>query len=325
MIISASRRTDIPAYYGEWLMNRLRAGYCDVANPFNPKQVSRVSLRPEDVDAVVFWTKHVTPFLSSLDEIDARRFRTMFLYTLNAYPKPLEPGLPTTEQRTDTFRTLASRLGARRVVWRYDPIILSRQITADYHLDTFASLASQLRGSTQRVIISFVDFYRKTARRLSRLEEETGDAFCRETLDHPDLPDLVRGLKDAAAANGMEIQSCCEDPRVAELGIKPGKCIDDEWIRSAFGIDVPSRKDPGQRPGCRCVVSKDIGAPNTCLCGCPYCYATSSDDAARRRHARHDPESPMLVGPGDRNQETGDSESNQLSVISDQRRGQRHE
>ena len=294
MIISASRRTDIPAFYPEWLMNRLKAGGCDVANPVNPSQVRRVSLAPEDVDVVVFWTKNPRPLLPHLGEIDRLGLRYMFLFTLNDYPAGLEPDVPGLGERLETFRELSRRLGPDRVVWRYDPIILSHRLGVDAHLAAFARLAEALGGFTRRVIVSFVDFYRKTGRRLEAVALRTGDQFVREPLLLPGVERLVAGLLATAGGRGLEIQSCAEDPALRALGLPPGKCIDDRLIQRVFGLCVSGRKDAGQRPLCGCVESRDIGAPDSCGHGCEYCYSTRDPVAARERRRRHDPLATML-------------------------------
>ena len=276
-------------------MNRLRAGYCLVANPFNPGKVSRVSLASADVEAIVFWTKDPSSFFPCLDEIDHRGFRYYFLFTLNDYPAALEPGLPALDERIDVFRRLAGRIGPARVIWRYDPIILSRNLHPDYHRRAFAAIARELRGSCERVIVSLLDFYRKTERRLRTVEKSIGDAFCRDPFACPGFDALAADLISMAADNGLALQSCAEEERLAELGVPPGKCIDEELIRRAFNIQVTGRKDPGQRGDCLCVCSRDIGATDTCLHDCAYCYATRSPDAARRRFEQHDPAGEQLV------------------------------
>ncbi len=169
MIISASRRTDIPAFYTPWLMNRIAAGYCTVPNPFNRNQVTRVSLLPEEVAAIVFWTRNPRPLLARLDELDARGFRYYFQYTILDYPRALEPKTPPVDAAVRTFRALADRLGPARVIWRYDPIVLSLATDADFHRQRFAAIARQLRGSTQRVVVSVMDHYKKIAGRLQAL------------------------------------------------------------------------------------------------------------------------------------------------------------
>lgn len=275
MIISASRRTDIPAFFADMFMAHLRQRWVDVANPFNRRQVSRVSLSPGDVDVIVFWTKNPAPFMGHLDEIDRMGFPYYFLFTVNDYSAHLEPAVPPLPDRLDTFRRLSDRLGPDRVIWRYDPIILSDRFTPSFHLQAFGRIAGSLRGKTNRVLVSVVDFYRKTERRIRSLEQVSGDRIMRTPLDHPDIRALVSGLAETAGANGMEVRSCAEDPRLQEMGIRPGKCIDDELIRRVFGLEVPPRKDKGQRENCRCVMSRDIGAVDTCRHGCVYCYATT--------------------------------------------------
>jgi hypothetical protein len=294
VIISASRRTDIPGCYPEWLMNRLRAGWCEAVNPVNRSIVTRVSLAPRDVEAIVFWSKNPRPLLPHLDEVERLGLRYFFLLTLNRYPRQIEPAMPPVDDRVRTFRELSDRIGAERCIWRYDPILLSQRMGAPYHLNAFEQIAAPLRGHTRRVIISLVDFYRKTERRLAELERQTGERFCRPPSSSPGFEPLMRGLVEIATRNGMEIQSCAEGPELGAMGIRPGKCIDDDLIRRLFGISVTPRKDPGQRPLCRCVESRDIGAPDTCRHGCVYCYATrvlKADPAAARPH---DPLAPAL-------------------------------
>lgn len=277
MIISASRRTDIPAFFGDWFMDRLKEGSCSVANPYNPSQVSEISLMPADVDAIVFWTKDPAPFIRRLEEIDSLGYRYYFLFTLNDYPGFLEPGIPSLEERLETFRGLAGRIGPARVVWRYDPIILSEQMGAEYHLEVFQRIADGLTGCTERVIISFVDFYRKAERRLAKIERDTGEGFCRDVYGYPGLADLVAGMLEIAKGHGLQLRSCAEPSELEALGVRPGKCIDDKLIEQVFGIQVAAGKDRGQRDKCLCVKSRDIGTNNTCRHGCAYCYSVSSE------------------------------------------------
>ena len=294
MIISASRRTDIPAFYADWLMNRLRSGYCLVSNPWNPKQVSRISLVEADIDAIVFWTKNPAPLMPYLPEIDGMGLKYCFLFTLNDYPADLEPHVPELASRIQTFRELSAVIGKQRLTWRYDPIIISRRFDPDYHALAFKRIADNLSGSTDRVIVSIADFYAKTKRRLSAVESATGDAFIRDPFTFSGFPDMTRSMSVTAAKNGMTIQSCAEDDRLEAMGIKPGKCIDDGLLKRALGISVSGRRDSGQRPKCLCVESRDIGANNSCRHGCEYCYATSSQAQSERYAGSHDPAAPML-------------------------------
>lgn len=304
MIISASRRTDIPAFYAEWLVQRLREGYCTIPNQWNRKQVSRISLRPEDVDVIVFWTRNPRPLMPYLDELDSRGYRYYFQYTILGYPRELERSTPPMAAATETFCELAERLGPGRVIWRYDPIVFTGLTTPAFHRENFQRLAESLRNRTHRVVISIVDMYRKTETRLKELE---GTPAAVQPCEPGEFQELMRDLAGLARANGMDIVSCAEEIDLQPFGIRPGKCIDDAVIAAAFGLHVPTQKDPAQRRACGCVVSRDIGMYDSCLCGCRYCYATQDFDRAKANFERHDPASPSLLGwyepPGEGNRE----------------------
>lgn len=295
MIISASRRTDIPAFYTPWFIRRVRAGYCTVPNPFNRNQVSYVSLKPEDVDVIVFWTRNPAPLIPYLDELDARGLRYYFQYTVLNNPRALDPKSPPLPTALSTFRRLAEKVGPQKVIWRYDPIVFTPHTDAEFHRDTFARIAVALRGFTQRVVISVMDRYPKAEKRLTALEPH-GFPLNEAFTQTPAFEALMRDLVAIAAQNAMEIVSCAEDLDLTPYGVRPGKCVDDDYIRRVFGLEVTHKKDPHQREACGCVVSKDIGAYDTCLFGCQYCYATQSFDRARKQHAAHNPESPSLIG-----------------------------
>lgn len=295
MIISASRRTDIPAFYTPWFIRRVRAGYCTVPNPFNRNQVSYVSLKPEDVDVIVFWTRNPAPLIPYLDELDARGLRYYFQYTVLDNPRALDPKSPPLPAALKTFRRLAERIGPQKVIWRYDPIVFTPHTEAEFHRDAFARIAAALRGFTQRVVISVMDRYPKAEKRLATLEAH-GFPLNEALTQTPAFEALMRDLVAIATENGMEIVSCAEDLDLTPYGVRPGKCVDDDYIRRVFGLEVTHKKDPHQREACGCVVSKDIGAYDTCLFGCQYCYATRSFDRARQQHAAHNPESPSLIG-----------------------------
>jgi len=280
MIVSASRRTDIPALHWAWFMDRLRHGVCSVANPRNPSIVSSISLRPEDVDAIVFWSKNPAPMLPFVREIEAINPRFYVLFTLNDYPLDLEPAMPPVAERVAVFSRLSDMIGPARVVWRYDPIVLSSRTDADYHRLRFERLCGQLRTRTERVIVSVVDMYGSTRRALKRLESR-GWRFSPDPAADPSLPGLLRDISGMAAAAGIAIQSCAEDARVNACGIRPGACIDSELIRRLWGRCADPRKDPAQRPACLCAVSRDIGMYGTCSHGCVYCYAGGADARVR--------------------------------------------
>lgn len=297
MIISASRRTDIPAFYAQWFVNRVRARYCAVPNPFNPQQVTRVSLAPADVDAVVFWTRNPRPLLRHLDELDDRGYRYYFQFTLLRNPRWLDQNGPVFRGALDTFRRLADRIGPGRVIWRYDPIVFTSQTMVQFHVDAFGEIAAALRGSTRRAVISVMTPYRKVQRRLDALERETGVRLALDDRQRKScVENLARQFQQIAAANDMALVSCADETGLARYGVEAGKCVDDRLLRELFSLDVPGTKDPGQRPACGCVPSRDIGMYDTCLFGCVYCYATSHFARARENYRLHNPESPSLVG-----------------------------
>jgi hypothetical protein len=292
VIISASRRTDIPAFYAEWFMNRVRAGFCEVPNPFHPAQVSRVSLRPEDVDAIVFWTRNPRPLFCHLAELDSKGYRYYFQYTVMDNPRLLDAQGPSLAQALRSFEALADRIGPDRAIWRYDPVVFTATTGREFHGDAFRRIAQALEGRTRRCVISLVKRYRKTE---ERMREISGQGFAVVPEDAPELGALLAEMADTARGKGMEIVSCAQERDLRPWGIEPGKCVDDGLIRRLFGIEVPHRRDPSQRKACGCVVSKDIGAYDTCVYGCRYCYATSSQARAQANRRRHRPDSPALI------------------------------
>ncbi len=291
MIISASRRTDIPAYYSEWLMNRIRERYCEVRNPFNPKQISKIDLSPQSVDAIVFWTRNPRPLLKYLDELDSRGYKYYFQYTLNNYPRLYEPHRPTFDSAVETFRQLSERIGKGKVIWRYDPILFTNELTLDFHIANFSQIAESLKGFTERVMISILDDYKKTVRRLTKLNV----GYLPYEDNSPKIELLLKRIVEISNKFGIEVKTCAESKDYKHLGISHGKCIDDELIRRELGVNVQYKKDKGQRKDCLCTVSKDIGAVNTCLMGCEYCYATQSQKAALINWKRHNLHSPLMI------------------------------
>ena len=296
MILSASRRTDIPALYVPWLLARLAAGYCLVPNPFNARQVARISLAPAEVDAIVFWTRHARPLLAALPVLERLGLRHVVQYTITGYDRRLERRTPPVDAAIAAFVELARRRPPGAVVWRYDPILLGPAFPLREHHARFERIARGLQGHAHEVIVSVVDLYKKTERRLGavlRWDEEVA----RSPLASPELAEVLGALAEVARAHGMALSACAEDRDFAAMGIARAKCVDDRLLARLFGGAFPSRKDPGQRPACACVVSKDIGVPDTCTLGCVYCYATRSDELARRRRREHQPGAPCLWPP----------------------------
>jgi len=295
LIVSASRRTDIPAFFSEWFMERVRAGFCLVPNPFNSDQVGQVSLLPEDVDAIVFWTKNPAPMLRRVEALDGMGYRFYFQFTLNNYPIELEPRVPPLAERIRSFDALSKMIGASRVIWRYDPIIISSVTDHEFHRATFRMLCQALSSLTRRVVVSIVDLYRKTERRLRSLEAK-GIRIEENAFESPSTDALMEDLAAIAKSFCIEIVTCAEKKDYTSIGIPPGRCIDGDLIEDLWHLHKSWKKDPGQRDECGCVVSKDIGMPDSCPHGCVYCYATKSGEVACQRYRGHDPHTTALFG-----------------------------
>ena len=287
MILSAIRRTDLPKYYSVWLARRFRAGFLCVRNPMNFRQVSRITLNPNVIDCIVFWTKNPAPMLPYLDEY--RRYMYYFQFTLTGYGKDIEPGLPDKRRiLIPAFCELADRIGRDRVIWRYDPIFLSDHYTLDYHVKAFTRIAEALVGRTRRVVISFLDDYEKTKRNMKGINIQG--------LTKEKMRRLAHSFAEISGRYGMEIQTCAEKIDLSEYGITHGACIDREYIEHLLGCRLRAGKDHGQRPECRCMESVEIGSYHTCRNGCRYCYANFSDGRVQARIRDFDVDSPILCG-----------------------------
>ena len=311
MIISASRRTDIPTYYSEWFFNRLREGYVLVRNPMNARQISRISLSPEAVDGIVFWTKNPVPMLSRLGELEPYPY--YFQFTLTAYGRDVEPNLPGKNGvLIPAFQELSRMAGRERVVWRYDPIFLSDRYTVEYHCRYFRVLAAKLGEYTEKCTVSFLDFYRSTARNMRSLHiREMTAAQQREMMER---------FSEIAGEYGLYIDTCSEAISLEDLGVSHASCVDRERLERIGGYRLNVGRDRNQREECGCAASVDIGAYDTCGNGCLYCYATDSRPRAAERVRAHRPDSPILfgtVGPEDviREREAVSLREQQLSLF----------
>jgi len=289
MIVSASYRTDIPAYYGDWFLGRLASGITRVGNPYGGKPYT-VALIPAAVDGFVFWTRNARPFLDGLEAVAARGFPFVVQHTITGYPRALEPAAPPVEAAAETFRALATRWGFRTTVWRYDPVLVSDLTPPAWHLARFATLAHALEGATDEAVISFAQIYRKTRRGLDRAARAHGFAW--RDPDPDEKRALCASLADIAAGHGMRLTVCAQPEFVAGAAA-PARCIDAGRLSDVAGRTIAARRK-GNRAGCDCAESRDIGAYDTCPMGCAFCYAVSSQAAARRAVAAHDPAAEML-------------------------------
>ncbi|WP_407931550.1 DUF1848 domain-containing protein, partial [Ignavibacterium album] len=284
-------RTDIPAYYSEWFYNRIKEGYCTVPNPFNAEQVYLVDLRQESVTAIVFWTRNAYPLLKDISILDVRGYKYYFQFTLNNYPKIYEPYNPSLELSFKCFKEVSNKLGTGKIIWRYDPILFTNDLTIEFHKHNFSKIFSEIGNYTKRIVISIVDNYKKTANRLKKLNTE----YEEKQIDKTEVEELLKFIVEKASTKGIAVESCAEAKEFGHLGIEHGKCIDDRLLKQEFGIDLTYKKDKNQRLPCGCMVSKDIGMNNTCLMGCEYCYATTSHQAAIKNKKKHDPNFSSLI------------------------------
>lgn len=279
-------------------MTRVREGYFHRVNPFNSNQVSGFSLKPEDVDAICFWTKNPRPLMKHLDELDQVGLKYYFQFTLNPYSTTFEPHVPSLDERIATFKELAERIGPQRVVWRYDPVILSSVTPVAWHLEQAEVIAGQLKDATRRLVFSFYDFYGKGQGRLNKALSGTGISLHDITApDHTDaLEQIAQGFKEIADRNGLQIFSCSEESDLDSVGIHHGACIDGKLIRELFGTAGVSSKDKNQRKVCGCVESADMGIYNTCHFRCAYCYANFNENMIDANFRQHFLDSPSQLG-----------------------------
>jgi hypothetical protein len=269
MVISASRRTDIPAFFNDWFLSSMKRGHVVVRNPYNYSQQRTISLSPSDVGAFVFWTRWPLPFFSSLDYLDRKHIPYYIMITINNYPRILEPDTPPVEKLGPVLDELASRIGPERIIWRYDPIVLSAETNLSFHKVNFDRLLRLTAGKCERVITSYLDLYRKVRKRFEKI------GFVPEVPQRgtSEWIDLNHHLAAAAEGAGLQIQSCAEPCDAIPTPIKKGKCVDDELINRCLGGYLVFAKDKNQRRWCSCHRSVDIGTYGSCGFRCEYCYA----------------------------------------------------
>jgi len=312
-IISASRSTDIPAFYSEWFMTRLREGYVKWVNPFNLR-LQYISF--ENTRVIVFWSKNPRPLVPFLPEIEARGLAYYFHFTLNDYEhERLEPGVPPLKERIETFVSLSTRIGKERVIWRFDPLILTPELGVEGLLEKIKRVGDKVGRHTTKLVFSFADIgrYRKVQANLKR----AGINYLE--FSEAAMTEAAKGIQRLCNQWGISASTCAEPIELSFYGIEHNKCIDDDLIlritnchpgiRRLLGLNVAPQgdmfaplketrtipKDPGQREACGCVLSKDIGQYNTCSHLCTYCYANSSEKAVRRNSARASRNSESII------------------------------
>jgi hypothetical protein len=304
LIVSASYKTDIPTFYGEWFIRRLRAGFCRVVQPYN-RRIATVDLRREHVDGIVFWTKNVGPFLPHLYEVRDRGYPFMIQYTINAYPRALETSVVDAKRAVDDAGRVRTDFGPHVIVWRYDTIIISDLTPLSFHRENFVELARMMEGVTDEVVISFAHYYQKTRRNMTLASRKIG--FSWSDPEPEEKRALCAELVKAAAQHGLEL-TVCSQPDYLAPGAAPARCIDASRLERISGSGIRAQVR-GNRPGCACFAARDIGEYDTCPHGCVYCYAVRNREFAGERYKLHDPNSEFLFPPPANAQDVDDATS----------------
>lgn len=287
MIISASRRTDIPAYFSDWFFNRLQEGYVFVRNPRNIQQVGQITLTRDVVDGIVFWTKNPTAMLPRLKELE--NYPYYFQFTLNSYGTDVEPNVPSKNDIViPTFQKLSKEIGKNRVIWRYDPIFFNEKYSFEYHLEYFKRLSDKLAPYTDCCTVSFLDYYCTTSNNTKHLEifPESQEQIQR----------LMEKFSEIGKNQGLCINTCGEAMDLSQFNIDHAHCIEQEKFEMIGGCPLEIEKDKNQRKECGCITSIDIGMYNTCNHGCCYCYANYNRYAVLSNLPKHDVKSALLCG-----------------------------
>lgn len=285
MLINVGLRTDIVNHYTDWLYRRFREGFAYSRNPLFPSKVIRYELTPDKVDAVLFCSKNYEPALSRLHEI-TDHYNTLFYYTVTPYGKDLEPNIPEREDRIRTLKALSDLVGRQRLIWRYDPILITRKYSVDYHLEAFAELASKISPYVSRCIFHFVEIFPNLHLYLPNIRQ----------ISAVDKNKLAVGLANIAKKNGLILQTCTPDKELRYEGVLMGTCTTLNMIGLANSCSFREIPHKGNKRGCSCIESRDLGWYNTCPNGCRYCNVNHDIDEINRNRSLHDPTSPIIIG-----------------------------
>lgn len=310
MIINTGRRTDIPAFYAKWFMNRIREGYVLVRNPYNPNQVTKYNLSPEVVDCLAFCTKNPEPMLTYLDELDI--YKQYWFVTITPYGKDIEPNVPDKKKVMESFKKLSNHIGVDSIGWRYDPIFIGDGFDVNKHITCFGNMAKELKGYTHNCTISFLDLYEKVKRNAPNINPPTKE----EQIE------MAKAFRKIGKENNMVIHACCEKTYLSQYGLQCNGCMSQEIVEKAINNTLHPPKRKNLRQECNCLMGNDIGAYNTCGHLCKYCYANANKQFVIENMKKHDDNSPFLIGrsePGDKiteaKQKSWKIENQQISFI----------
>ena len=284
MILQTGMRTDIPAFYSEWFRNRVKDGFVLVRNPYNPGLLTRYEINPDVVDMITFCTKDPSPMLSELPML--KPYGQYWFVTITPYGKDTELNVPDWETVAESFISLSKNVGINSIGWRYDPVFISGKYTADFHLEMFDRIACKLENHTQTCVISFIDIYQKVRKNFPEAEP----------VSRSERMLLVQKMIKIAGKHGMSLKTCGEGNELEPYGADCSGCMTQAVYEKALGNKLIIPKHKSYRKQCGCFLGNDIGAYNTCMHFCRYCYANYDKKTVIENRRRHDPESPLLVG-----------------------------
>ena len=292
MIINTGMRTDIPAFYSEWFINRIQEGFVLVRNPYNPSQVTRYSLSPRVVDLIAFCTKDPAPMLPYMDHL--KPYGQYWFVTITPYGTDIEPHVPDKQKVMESFRRLSDTVGVDSIGWRYDPILVDDKHSVDWHIAAFQQMAESLSGYTKTCVISFIDIYKKVDQNFPEARE----------VSQKDRLTIGKAFIDIVRKYDMMIRPCAEGNELAAYGADCLGCMTVKTFETALheSLAVPKRAKNQRNGECACLLGTDIGAYDTCGHLCRYCYANAHPELVKANRKRHDPKSPFLIGnsePGD--------------------------
>ncbi len=284
MIINTGMRTDIPAFYSRWLLNRIKEGYVYVRNPYYRHQVTKYSLDPKIVDCLAFCTKNPHPLIPHLKEL--AKYNQFWFVTITPYGKDIEPNVPDKREVINDFKKLSEYLGKNAVALRYDPILINKEFDVSKHIKSFAKLLRELKGYTEDCTISFIDMYEKVKRNAPGLRPPT----VKEQIA------LAEAFAKIGKENNIVIHACCENAALKKYGLDITGCMSQEIIEKAISKKINAPRNNSQRMACNCLMGNDIGAYNACMHLCKYCYANSNPGLVKENIKKHNPNSPFLIG-----------------------------
>ncbi len=284
MIINTGMRTDIPAFYSKWFIKRIEEGFVYVRNPYNPTQITKYSLDPRVVDVLVFCSKNPKPLLPHLETLQA--YKQFWFVTITPYGKDIEPNVPDKKGVLKDCVALSKVIGKQALIWRYDPIFLSKKYTKEYHLRAFETMAQALSGWTTTCVVSFIDLYKKVKRNFPEVQE----------VSYDDQMFLIQEMVAIGKRYHIRVVTCCENEELAYVGADTSGCMNQAMYKQVLGYSLKMPKQQTLRQGCQCIMGHDIGQYNSCMHFCRYCYANSNRQLVMQSYQNHDVNSPLLIG-----------------------------